>query len=90
MKKINKKEKIDMQKIADELAREVEKYFEKHPINIPQKQNPYPPTAPVTITRQDSLLLPKCCQDCPNSYINNPFGGGVCCCSLPYQEMTRW
>ena len=77
MKKINKKEKIDMQKIADELAREVEKYFEKHPV---QTYN--------YVINSELTLEPKCCQDCPNHIKNG--GSGTCCCSLPDQEMFKW
>lgn len=36
------------------------------------------------------IYLPKCCQSCPNNPINNPLSNGVCCCSLPDQEMLRW
>ena len=37
-----------------------------------------------------SFYLPRCCQYCPNNPINNPYSSGVCCCSLPDQEMFRW
>lgn len=32
----------------------------------------------------------ECCKNCPNNYKNNPSGGGVCSCDLPYHEMFRW
>ena len=32
----------------------------------------------------------ECCKNCPNNYKNNPSGGGVCSCDLPYREMFRW
>lgn len=34
--------------------------------------------------------LPKCCWNCSNNPMNNPYASGVCCCSLPDQEMIRW
>ena len=32
----------------------------------------------------------ECCKNCPNNFKNNPAGGGVCSCVLPYKEMFRW
>ena len=32
----------------------------------------------------------KCCQNCKNNPRNNPYASGVCCCSLPDQEMIMW
>ena len=32
----------------------------------------------------------KCCQRCSNNPANNPFASGICCCSLPDQEMIMW
>lgn len=32
----------------------------------------------------------KACQKCPNNPANNPNASGVCCCSIPDQEMLRW
>lgn len=32
----------------------------------------------------------ECCRNCPNNFINNPAGGGVCSCDLPYKEMFKW
>lgn len=32
----------------------------------------------------------ECCKNCPNNFKNNPSGGGVCSCDLPYKEMFKW
>ncbi len=32
----------------------------------------------------------ECCRNCPNNFINNPAGGGVYSCDLPYKEMFKW
>ena len=32
----------------------------------------------------------KCCQKCHNNPANNPYASGICCCSIPDQEMFRW
>lgn len=32
----------------------------------------------------------ECCRNCPNNFKNNPSGGGVCSCDLPYKEMFKW
>jgi len=39
----------------------------------------------------DKLEPPfECCKNCPNNFKNNPSGGGVCSCDLPYQEIFKW
>lgn len=35
-------------------------------------------------TKEELDMLPECCKNCSNNIYNNPNGGGVCCCSLPY------
>ena len=79
MKKFNKKEKVDMQKVADELAKEIEKYFEKHPV---QTYN--------YVINSEPTPGPKCCQGCPNNPKNNPNASGFYNCALPAQELFRW
>lgn len=87
---MTKKDFQKLNKELTELKKLMEKYTEQQNKNIPAdgrkiKGNNYWPNFYST-----SFCLPKCCMNCSNNPMNNPNASGVCCCSLPDQEMFRW
>ena len=62
-------------------SEQLKKLMKKYPY-YPEQQNNY------KIAQND--FSPKCCQNCPNNPKNNPYASGICCCSLPDQEMFKW
>lgn len=93
---MTKKEFTKINKELAELKKLMEKYTEQQDKNIPSdgrwiSDNEYWNRyyywnnfsyAPI--------YLPKCCMKCSNNPMNNPYASGICCCSLPDQEMIRW
>lgn len=91
---MTKKEFAKINKELAELKKLMEKYTEQQDKNIPadgrwisdnERYNYY-----IREINVPSFYLPRCCQYCPNNPINNPYSSGICCCSLPDQEMFRW
>ena len=90
---MTKKEFQKINKELNKLVQLMEAYEKKHgipadgrEINIDNNRSYYY----WNISNVPSFYLPKCCQGCSNNPINNPYSNGVCCCSLPSQEMFRW